>query len=152
MTGSGRVPWRVYAGYIAAAGGPCEAVYIALLLFGGAALFTYSSVWLSVWSGASAAAQAAPRYAIVFGALCGASLLISIWRAVATFGVCVLAARQLHDASFSHVLRAPLLFFDSNPAGRIINRFSKDLSVVDDAMPALVFDFLASLSAVSTAR
>lgn len=150
--GSGSVPWRVYAGYISAAGGACEAIYIAILLFGGAALFTYSSVWLSVWSAASPADQLAPRYAIIFGALCAASLLISIWRAVACFGVCVLAARQLHDASFSHVLRAPLLFFDSNPAGRIINRFSKDLSVVDDAMPALVFDFLASLAAVSAVR
>ena len=36
--------------------------------------------------------------------------------------VCVCAA----------VLRAPILFFDSNPLGRILNRFSKDMGFLDD--------------------
>ena len=35
------------------------------------------------------------------------------------------------------VLRAKILFFDSNPIGRIITRFSKDIAVFDMVIPVL---------------
>lgn len=44
-----------------------------------------------------------------------------------------------------HVARAPILFFDSNPLGRIINRFSKDAAVVDGTLPMQVIIFLGIL-------
>ena len=31
--------------------------------------------------------------------------------------------------------KAPVVFFDSNPVGRIMNRFSKDISCMDDVLP-----------------
>lgn len=37
----------------------------------------------------------------------------------------------------THVARSRILFFDSNPVGRILARFSKDVSVVDLQIPAL---------------
>ena len=33
------------------------------------------------------------------------------------------------------LLRAKIVFFDSNPIGRIITRFSKDMAVLDMVMP-----------------
>ena len=33
----------------------------------------------------------------------------------------------MHDEMLSSVLRSPMAFFDSTPAGRILNRFSKDM-------------------------
>jgi len=35
------------------------------------------------------------------------------------------------------VLRAKILFFDSNPIGRIIAKFSKDIAVFDMVIPVL---------------
>ena len=61
-----------------------------------------------------------------------ASALVCWWRAVAFFDRCVKAAASLHDSAFFRMLRAPLSFFDSNPAGRILNRFSKDVALVDE--------------------
>jgi hypothetical protein len=40
---------------------------------------------------------------------------------------------------------APLGFFTANPIGRLLNRFSKDLGYVDDALPLAFFDFLCCL-------
>ena len=34
---------------------------------------------------------------------------------------------RMHDEMLSSVLRSPMAFFDSTPAGRILNRFSKDM-------------------------
>ena len=41
------------------------------------------------------------------------------------------AAKRLHDAMLDSILRAPMLFFHTNPTGRIINRFAKDLGEID---------------------
>lgn len=41
------------------------------------------------------------------------------------------AAKRLHDAMLSSILRAPMIFFQTNPLGRVINRFAKDLGDID---------------------
>jgi len=43
------------------------------------------------------------------------------------------------------VLQAPVHFFDSNPVGRIINRFSKDIGCMDEVLPKT---FLMSIQLV----
>jgi ABC-type multidrug transport system fused ATPase/permease subunit len=40
------------------------------------------------------------------------------------------------------VLRAPMAFFHANPVGRVLNRFSKDMSLVDEVLPMTLYDFL----------
>ena len=45
---------------------------------------------------------------------------------------------MIHDAITKRVLRSNILFFDSNPIGRIVTRFSKDLMMFDLIMPILM--------------
>lgn len=41
------------------------------------------------------------------------------------------AAKRLHDSMLYSILRAPMVFFHTNPIGRMINRFAKDLGDID---------------------
>ncbi|MGH0138248.1 UNVERIFIED_CONTAM: hypothetical protein FKN15_038511 [Acipenser sinensis] len=45
------------------------------------------------------------------------------------------ASTRLHDELFRKILRSPMKFFDTTPAGRILNRFSKDMDEVDTRLP-----------------
>jgi ABC-type multidrug transport system fused ATPase/permease subunit len=52
------------------------------------------------------------------------------------------AAKRLHDAMLDSILRAPMLFFHTNPSGRIINRFAKDLGEIDHNVANIANNFL----------
>ena len=56
----------------------------------------------------------------------------------------VAASRVLHHQMLSAVLRAPLTFFETTPAGRIVNRFSRDVETVDTLLPQLIESWLVS--------
>ena len=59
-------------------------------------------------------------------------------------------ARALHNLMFENILRTPLSFFDTTPQGRIINRFGKDVDVLDTKMSNIFkstfSDFLSMVS------
>lgn len=74
-------------------------------------------------------------------ALGGGLCLFSLLRSVTSFSLTLRASKKLHDAMSSAVLRAKIEFFDTNPSGRILNRFSADVGSNDDLLPHTLFDF-----------
>lgn len=56
------------------------------------------------------------------------------------------AARRLHDAMLHSILQAPMVFFHTNPLGRVINRFAKDLGDIDRNVAPFVNMFLGQVS------
>jgi ATP-binding cassette subfamily C (CFTR/MRP) protein 4 len=71
--------------------------------------------------------------------------LFAIIRAFLSFFFTVEASKALHDAMTRSVLRSKIEFFDVNPIGRILNRFSGDVGSNDDQLPTTLFDFLVVL-------
>ena len=70
-------------------------------------------------------------YLGVYGFL-GVSSSIIQGIAFALLTICALSAStNLHEKMLKSVLRAPMSFFDTNPKGRIINRFAKDMDYMD---------------------
>ena len=47
-----------------------------------------------------------------------------------------------HRRMFQRLIRSPIRFFDTNPVGRILNRFTSDTAAMDDSLPMTVFEFL----------
>lgn len=47
------------------------------------------------------------------------------------------ATTNMHNKMTEKVLRANILFFDSNPIGRVTTRFSRDMTILDSAIAPL---------------
>ena len=56
-----------------------------------------------------------------------------------------IASYRLHNKMLWKVLRTPINFFDSNSTGSIINRFSKDIAIMDHLLPNLYIYSLDSM-------
>ncbi|KDD72696.1 hypothetical protein H632_c3011p0, partial [Helicosporidium sp. ATCC 50920] len=121
-------------------------VGVALLL--GQAIYLFSTYWIAMWSSKSFDVQQEAHWIWGYAIMVAALLAVSLSRAQLYFAAALGAASRLHDAAAARVLRAPLAFFHTNPAGRVINRFSKDQSVLDEHLPAVSFDSLQALMMV----
>ena len=92
-------------------------------------------VWLSFLTKKLPTKQQDKTNLTVYGCLVGASIIFAIIRAYVFLLVCLRCSERLHDNMVVALLQAPVLFFDSNPAGRILNRFSKDVGCMDELLP-----------------
>lgn len=50
------------------------------------------------------------------------------------------ASTALHNTILWAMARAPLLFFDQTPIGRILSRFSSDVEATDNKIPEIISD------------
>ena len=60
----------------------------------------------------------------------------------------IFASRKMHNEMLSSILRSPMVFFDTTPLGRILNRFSKDIYTIDMVIPLSLRIFILTLFAV----
>ena len=73
----------------------------------------------------------------MFGGSILAYIVLCILRAAIIFLMVHTSTTNMHNAMSFQVLRAKILFFDSNPIGRVVTRFSKDVGVLDFIVPTL---------------
>ena len=92
-------------------------------------------VWLSFLTKKSQEEQKDKLNFIFYGCLVLGSLIFSSIRAYAFLWTSVRCSERLHDKMVAAIVQAPVLFFDSNPVGRILNRFSKDVGYLDELLP-----------------
>ena len=56
----------------------------------------------------------------------------------------VRSSQTLHRGLLANVLKSPMSFFDVTPIGRILNRFSKDVEVVDNVIVMAIKSWLGN--------
>jgi len=138
--GVGNVSLSVYKRYMKEAGG---------LLFSGVSILLYVAVqgmrmgldtWFSTWvqmdsSDPEFGDEKRTYYASVYLGLIAAFFFCLLACGFFFFRATLTASTFIHNLAFTAVVAAPMSFFDTTPVGRIINRFSNDMSQMDDSLP-----------------
>ncbi|CAF0960595.1 unnamed protein product [Rotaria sordida] len=166
----GRLKWHVYAAYVRAGAGIVVGfLLVPLVLAVQQAVYIFSSWWLAAWNDDESYRHQIfdnctigqqhntiwsmtdaewnnyrnRRFYIYWGIIL-IFVLITLFRTAVIELMFLNAARVLHNKMFRQLIRAPIVFFDTNPVGRILNRFTKDVAIMDDSLPTDAFDFLDS--------
>lgn len=63
----------------------------------------------------------------IYCGLVAALFVVSLIRNSAFLNICLNSSIELHRRLFHGVMRASMRFFEVNPAGRVLNRFAKDI-------------------------
>ena len=85
-------------------------------------------------------------YIYWFSGIIAAIFVFGALRMFAIFYNCALASKKIHDATLTSLFHSPMSFFDTNPTGRILNRFSSDMDMIDLTMPFRIGDLLECLA------
>ena len=70
-------------------------------------------------------------YIAIYSIIVSSYVLLGIIKNVTLCWGSILGARILFNNLVDRIIRAPMRFFDTTPVGRILNRFGKDISVID---------------------
>ena len=146
----GGVGVGLYASYLAAYGAPSLAL-IGLTLTVSVVGRTGVDWVLALWSTDALGAPLSLYVGAFVGTAVG-SIAFTAANSMLFAQAGLAAAGSLHEAMLKRVLRAPLTFFDSTPVGRVLNRFTADVAVLDKDLPSaassasgLLFRIVATL-------
>ncbi|PLW17293.1 hypothetical protein PCASD_18374 [Puccinia coronata f. sp. avenae] len=143
----GSVKYDVYKTYWRANGVSSVAIALASTI-AQQLLSLVTTLWLKNWSSSNQNPSGAQEphlgyYLGIYGLLGFLTSVAAFVNGVTLFSICaVRSAKVLHDEMFAKVLRAPMSFFDTTPVGTILNRFSRDVFVIDEVLARVFSGFL----------
>ncbi|NXD67183.1 MRP3 protein, partial [Eolophus roseicapillus] len=106
-----------------------------------------ANVWLSDWTNEAVINGTQQNTAMRIGVYAALGLLQGLIVLISSFTLAmggINAARSLHAALLENKFHTPQSFYDTTPTGRIINRFSKDIYVIDEVIPPTILMFLGT--------
>lgn len=139
----GRVSWAVWKLYLSLAGSLMFWGTFASIFLGTKLLEVGETLWLAYWTRSYETTEAGddePHHSLLYylggyAALSLAGIVISTGQWIVLYLGTLSASEKLHRNLLHNILRAPLRFFETNAAGRILNRFGKDLESIDAVLP-----------------
>ncbi|XP_057310595.1 ATP-binding cassette sub-family C member 4-like [Hydractinia symbiolongicarpus] len=159
----GSISAKLYLQYFLKGVGWLATLALVLSLIAGQVMLTLTDYYLAEWANgeeqrnknvtitAKFYVESDPHINVyIFASLVAVSFLMNFFRTTYLYAILVRCSRQLHNLMFKAVLKAPMYFFNTNPVGQILNRFSRDVYFMDDELPWTFFD-LAYLSLLTLA-
>ena len=135
---AGQVGWSTYFKFLKLSCGWFVSLFVMLYTTSPAIMQGFMRLFITNWIALPFSQQQESYYPFAYIAISLSCIVISTSSSLAIIWLVLYISNKLHNKMLHHVARAPILFFDSNPLGRIINRFSKDTSVVDGSLPLQV--------------
>ncbi|KAJ2714070.1 hypothetical protein H4R19_001923, partial [Coemansia spiralis] len=157
----GKVRWEVYRTFVQACGLGNAAVFAVSLLVASVANVG-ANMWLKHWASSNGEIDGAGMYTqrpehsvfyylFIYGALgLLAALMLALQSLVLWTRCSIAASTEVHQNMLVGIMRAPVAFFDTTPMGRILNRFSSDVSNCDMGLPASISELMTTISVVIT--
>ena len=102
--------------------------------------------WVVYW--ANADDQTERFYILGMMGLVGLLYLMTYFRVVLVTFPLLKSAKILHDLAIQTLAYTNSLFFDQNPSGRMLNRFGKDSSQMDEVLILYILESIFSISLV----
>ncbi|XP_043085931.1 ATP-binding cassette sub-family C member 3 isoform X2 [Puntigrus tetrazona] len=146
---TGRVKFKVYWEY-AKAVGPFLSLFICFLYGCQSAASIGANFWLSEWTNDAQHNRTLERTPMRVGVYAALGISQGVLVMFSSFTLAlgkIQAARKLHQTLLDNKFHTPQSFFDTTPIGRIINRFSKDIYVIDEVLPSTILMFLGTFFA-----
>ncbi|KAL7247993.1 hypothetical protein ACSBR2_002820 [Camellia fascicularis] len=154
-TAMGNVGWRAFLDYINISKGSFLLGLTLFVQFAFSALQAAATYWLAI-------AIEIPKinYATLIGVYAGLSTLSTLFvflRSLFSAYLGLKASKAFFLGFMNSVIKAPMLFFDSTPIGRIFTRVSSDMSILDFDIPfaiayyvSCVIDMLAIIGIMAS--
>lgn len=76
----------------------------------------------------------------IFTGITIATIFFTLTRSFLFFNQAMASSKTLHNEMFAGITKASMFFFNTNPSGRILNRFSKDIGQIDEILPMVMID------------
>lgn len=130
-----RVGLAVYKKYFQYGGGWTTIAVPMLLMVFFIGAYVISDYMIGAWA---VAPDQRTNYWYYFGWLWGSAITMCLFMFLRIYFITVkllAGAKKIHDDAVKKIVKAPInTYFDVTPAGRILNRFSKDLTLIDQEL------------------
>jgi ATP-binding cassette subfamily C (CFTR/MRP) protein 4 len=95
--------------------------------------------------------QKARKFLINYGILVTVLTVLTLLRSWLFVKLCKRASKNLHNKTFLRIIHGTMKFFNAHHSGEILNRFSRDIGLIDESLPFILMDVIHTLfSIIST--
>ena len=147
---TGAIRGSTWWSYIKAAGGWSIVFALILSIASQQAGTVMMNQWLTWWTKDEFEKKIEFWFGIYDGIGLATAFLMIVVNTFIFFAI-LAASRTFHNKAFSGVIGAPMGWFHANPAGRVINRFSKDMESIDQRLMPQIFQAIAGFGALISA-
>lgn len=127
--------WKIYRQYISLGlgrFGPAAFILFVFLVCLGTFCQVFTNTWLTYWTERKFQNLLENTYVAVYVVFAFATVLFTALEFTMLAYLNNHSAQALNVKASQKILHAPMSFMDTNPMGRILNRFSKDTDVLDN--------------------
>ncbi|XP_058461370.1 probable multidrug resistance-associated protein lethal(2)03659 isoform X2 [Malaya genurostris] len=143
----GNVGFKVYTDFLKSVKSTVFVVFVGLLLLAWQISSTATDYFVFIWVtweenySQMATTWTTEHHVFIYAGLIVLTLLLSV-NSLAFFEMCIRSSLHLHSALYRGITRTTMYFFNTNSSGRVMNRFSKDIGLIDSSLPVVLIDSL----------